>query len=649
MTDWILTWGPRIRRGVLLAVVVVTPLLMVPNVLMDAFNVPKFAFVLAGTGVSLAVWIAEIASGAASPMAKRAAVPALLFVLPLVYGWIFTDYRSWAVFGLYGRFLGVLPYLVVGAFGWMLAQTFATDRRPLAWGVLASGAMVSLYSLIQAVGIDPFAWPLELSPLRLRRAYSTLGNPNFAGAFLAIVLPIGVATALWDRGRRDIAWTLTALVASGLLVSYSQGPWLAAAAGTALVAGVALHQRCRSAKLIGVTVAVICASLSAGVVVAAMTSDSAARRLGPTVEVRAWLWDTALRMVAERPLRGWGPNVFAVEGVRFRPAEESAISRGIGEDPHNLLLSHSVSAGLVGAAATVLLAVWILRRVRQNLGAQDVASIGFAGGAVGYLVQGLVSIDEPPIRVVAWVAIAGIMPRLDPPIGSRPHRHPRRVLVAIAAALGVALALTSVAWSYGFVRADADVRAGVRAAQDNDPQRTILNFERALAFRDDYGYRLLYGTKIGELGTRRGAAGAPYIAKMRKQFAYLDHFPQFAGYVTQARLLLAWGEKVDPAATREALTLYERAQQLDPNSPGLAAETTDALRALRREPEALALLQRFSDDDVRSPAYYGALALVHAELGNDAEARWNAAIALDLDPRDGRAKLALQELAESGT
>ncbi len=649
MSEWILTWGPRIRRGVLLAVVVVMPIFILPKVLWDPFNVPKVALLIAGTAVVAGVKMAEVAAGAPAMTAIRGWVPAALFCFPVTFGWLFTDHRYWSLFGLYPRFLGLVPYVLFAVFGLLLADAFSRDSRPLAWALLTSGAIVGFYSVMQVLWIDPFVWSIEASNFHVRRAASTLGNPNFAGAFLAIVFPVGLGLALWDRGRRDVAWVLTALVGFGVVVAFSQGPWLAGTAGTAVVAGVAGTTRWRSAVATGAVVAAICGAIAIGAVASTLASDAAAQTLGPTVQARGWFWQNAIEMVLERPLTGWGPNVFAAEGVRFRPPEQSAVTTSIAEDPHNLILSHAATAGIFGGAAAILLLSWLLIKARSAVQAADPARVGFAGAAVAYVVQGFVSIDEPSIRLAAWATIGGLLTAGAPALA---QAAPVRQRVGVAAAtmvLALVLVGATLAWSYRFLRADADVLTGYRAAQNNQPDSTIAHFERALSFRDDYDYRLLYGTKIGELGTRRGEAGAPYIEKMRSVFSYLEQFPQIVGYVRQARLLFAWGEKVDPSATQEALTLFERARTLDPESPNLAVETSDVLRALNRERDALVLLEQFEERAPSFSAYYGALALVHVELGDSSTGRAYAAAALEIDQDDVRAKLALQELAESGT
>lgn len=645
MTD-ALEWCRRIRRGSLLAVVALVPLVMVPRALFQPTNPPKLAVLMVGLSVALGARLVEVALGRSLRSLRFALVPAVAITLPLIIGWVFGLHRGWALFGTHPRYLGLIPYLVFAIFGLLLAEAFASDPRVIAWTLTFSAGLAAAYTVLQAFALEPFVWADESKVLGIIRSSSTFGNPNFSGAFFSICLPMALSLALWDRDRRDIAWVLTALIGFGWLVSFSQGPWIAGAAGLLVVAAVALPRTIRRARVLAWAGILTLSLISAGAVVATMVSEAAVERLGSTVESRSWAWETAASMFAERPFTGWGPNVYAAEGIRFRPSDEALVAYWIAEDPHNFALSQLASAGLLGAAGFVILVVWTVRRVDAALRRADLVAVGFAGGATAYLVQGLVSIDEIGVRLAAWVSICGLALTAYGGVEQElPTSRSRRVLALPLGAMAIVTIAASTWWAIGAIKAEVDVLKGYRAAQDNDPHRSVQNFERALSFYDNYEYRGLYGVKIGELGTRRGPAGAPYIAKMRDAYSYLEDFPDVNGLVNQARLLYAWAEKVDPTAYAEALSLYRRATELDPHHPLLAVETSDVLRGMGRLQEALAILKRFEDKEPPQASYYGALALTYAEMGEFASAAEYADAALRIDGNDARAKLALEEVS----
>jgi predicted Zn-dependent protease len=115
----------------------------------------------------------------------------------------------------------------------------------------------------------------------------------------------------------------------------------------------------------------------------------------------------------------------------------------------------------------------------------------------------------------------------------------------------------------------------------------------------------------------------------------------------EARLLHVWGVNVEPSADEEALALFERAMDLNPGSPLLAAEASDVYVSQGREEDALERLDRFAAEPVPFARYWGELAFVNAKLGNEEAARKAAAKALRLDRKDLRAKEALDLLASA--
>lgn len=636
----------KARKWALLGVVGLMPLAMAPRILFQPTNPPKLAILVTGTAIAASLWLLERALGSRIRQPNPVLVPAAAITLPLVVGWAFGLHRGWAFWGHHPRYLGLLPYVAFAVFGLLLGITFRDDKRSLIWVAVGSAALAGGYTVLQAFALEPFVWPDDSKVLGLVRSSSTFGNPNFSGAYFAVMLPLAITLALWDRGRRDIAWVCAGLIGFGLIVSFSQGPWIAGIAGLSIVSASFLRTRFPRARLLAWVAVAGLSVISAGAVIATMVSDAAVERLGSTVESRSWAWESAASMIVERPLAGWGPNVFAAEGIRFRPPEEALVAYWIAEDPHNFLLSQGVSGGILGLAGVVVLAVWVVGRTNRALSRDDHLTIGAGAAAIAYLVQGLVSIDEMGVRLAAWVALVGVAaPLASRGVRDRPPSRRSRQAWAVAALVGIVVAAVSLRWSINSLRAETAALKGYRAAQDNDPEETMRNFENAISLSGLNAYRRLYGTKIGELGTRRAPAGEEYIDEMRDAYSYLSGFPDVNGRVEFGRLLYAWAEKAeDRAVLPEALEQYRAAARLDPHHPLIAVETSDVLRALGRYQEALDLLQSFEDRNPPQAAFYGALALVHAEMGNHSEAERYVSQALTIAEDDGRAALALDVL-----
>lgn len=652
MRELILTQGPAIRRFLLFTLIVVMPLIFLYDLLQDPVNTPKLAFLLAIVSLTLGLKLVEVALGAGMHVGPLLA-PVLFLTVPLSLAWVASPYKQWALLGQYNRYQGLIPYLLMGAFALLMVDAFRGRPRTIGWALLCAGAGVGGYALLEAVHLSPFIWSGggDQQTFGLENAASTLGNPNFVGGFLSIIVPVGVGMWLTERAHRDRAAVCLALTAGGWIVSFSEGGWMAGVAGLAVATGMVLGARRPWTRKAGWLAAAGLTAAGVTVIVIAMFTGPGGR-IGLPAAHRAWGWEAAIDMAEDYPLFGRGPNVYAMESIQHRSQDEAIQAYYLTDDPHSVFFSFLAAAGLLGAAGFVAFAAWTIRSGASVDPAADHGRLAayFLGGGIAYLAQSLLSLDELSTRLALWTVLAGLVTALarEPSgaVGRDPASRPAVMKIgAIAAA--TAIVIVSLVWSTRIVRADRHFLLGYRHAQDNLPEEASAEFKAAVALRGDAFYRSLYGTKIGELGTRRGAEGAPYIEEMRAAFDSLGHLPLITAITSEARLLHAWAADAGRAADEEALALYERAMSFNPGSPLLASEAVDVYLTLGLDAEALELLQRFDGEDVPFARYWGALGLVHARLGNDQEAEAAVDKAFAIDPDDPRAHDALDLLSGS--
>jgi tetratricopeptide (TPR) repeat protein len=174
-------------------------------------------------------------------LARQPLVPlTALLAASLVIGSLLSiDPRlSWQ--GSYPRFQGAwtqLSYLAV--FGLTAAHLRSREQwRRVVFVVLLTSVPVSIYALFQAAGLDPLQHAMSV-----RRAFSTLGNPIFLGAYLLMVFFITLleagraAVRFWRRRRLAHALSTVTMALVGVLqgtalvLTQSRGPFLGLLAG----------------------------------------------------------------------------------------------------------------------------------------------------------------------------------------------------------------------------------------------------------------------------------------------------------------------------------------------------------------------------------------------------------------------------------
>lgn len=625
----VLFHAPRVRRIILKVLVIGIPVLFLRS-LNDPFNVAKLALLLAGTACVLAIRAIELLQGGDPSGLRRLLIPAALVVGPLTVAWIFGPYRIWSLFGYYGRFQGLIPYLVVIVLGVLIADAFAGRLRELAWALTIAGAVAGAYSFVQFLGLDPFSWSTTQT--------STLGNSNFTGGFLSMVLPVSVGLWLEERADSTRIWKLIVLIALGELVSVSDGGYAASVAGLAVVAGFHFRDRFRWSKVAAAATVAAIALAVVGVVAAAMIKPGM-ESIPLTIRERSLWWRGAVNMTVDNPIVGRGPNSYAVEGVQYRPTDD-ALTHGFdfSDDTHSVLLAFLTGAGILGLAGLVAAGVRVVSRAR-SFADQDFLLVGMLGAMAAYLIQSLVSIDELSLRVTFWVllgglATAGIAAERDPEETKQQKRksarapkrkakatsHPLQGLPMVGVA--VVAALVAVWWSGGFLIADARVSSGTNHFRRGEVPAALSEYDRALGFRNDYRYAHLYGFFLGQ--TALGVTPLPnrdLIEMARDVFAFVDGFPSVPALTDYGRLLSAASDDF-PIYGDEATDVYLRAMELDEYNLVLVAEGVTTFINTGHEEEAIAFLEpRMAEYETVNPELWHQIALAYAQLGKEEKAR----------------------------
>ncbi|MCX6359126.1 MAG: O-antigen ligase family protein [Armatimonadetes bacterium] len=261
------------------------------------------AWVAAGLAALAALW-RDAGETRTVPMAQRAAAVLFAAVAALAALSAF-----WAPAMQDG-----LP-MVAGVAG-SLALGLAVYRSGRSKGLLLGLALVFVAgsSLVSLRGVGEFVVHF-LSGDRTWRVFATFTMPNFLAGLLVASIPLTLAVGLTARGRRLAASAaLGLLLQFGCLLLTQSRMGIASLLVAVGVLGVACwasgalvgHCRRRALGLLGVMLVV--ALLAAGPAVARLKASG---DQAYSARFRALTWQGAARMVAARPLQGFGAGSFA--------------------------------------------------------------------------------------------------------------------------------------------------------------------------------------------------------------------------------------------------------------------------------------------------------------------------------------------------
>lgn len=620
----------------------------------NPLNVPKLWLLWTGLTIVVVIRVLELIQGGHASGLRRAWVPATAMAVPLSIGWLASPYKGWALFGLYDRFQGLIPYLAVGLLALLVADAFKGKIEEIGWALSFSAGIVGAYAVVQVLGLDPLDWA-RAGEGTTSDASSTIGNPNFVGGFLAMTLPVAAALLVVRPDRRRLAGVLGALGLGGWIVSFSQGAWAAGLAGLVLSSGLYLARRGRWIKPSAVLVASLIGTAVIGQVALGVATGGG--RLVPgTVLLRSEAWQGASSMIADAPLLGRGPNAYAIEGTHHRTqADAIRVGYDYPNDPHSVLLAFATAAGVLGAIGFVSIIVWVGVAARR-IEPEDIWGAALIGAIAAYVIQSLVSIDEVSLRVTFWALLGALaahtarekQPTPEPAAKGRQKRkrtkrEPLRAPIAVGATS--LIGLVAVWGSWRFLIADAHAWWGVGDAARGDVVAAASNFDSAISLRGDNEYRRLKGLRLGAQITSAPDRWSDLYPEVRGAFDFLDNYPDVSRIVEQARFLQS-AVPLDENAVEESAAAWARAHQLDPLNPLIAVEYTSVLLQLGKAEAANEMLQGYEDVVGNNyPQYWGALALTRLEVGDQAAAEDALSRGLALGPENPWVVAAQQTLS----
>ncbi len=508
-------------------------------------------------------------------------------------------------FGSVYQAAGLFVMLLCAAVYFLLVQLVSTPARfrAMSWSVVAGATLVSAVGLLQWAGFDPLRLGLQYNYGWLRVG-SLLGNSDMAGAYL--VLPLVIAGSLGARAstpRLRMLGGLAFLAILGCLVATgTRGAWLGALAGMIALA-IVLSRGGKVSRNVYLAGGV---ALAAGVVLAALNARSIATRFADLSNLaeagggRIPLWADALRMVAERPLFGFGPDAYRLGWFGVRSVEWVRLNGTdlVVHDAHNMILQFAATLGVPATLVAIALFVrglWVSAapalRARDDADRQLYA--GWWAASIGLAVTLPFTVNTITMLVVTFVALGMLMTTR-----AKDTEFSRTVRVAIAAA-AVLLAVVGAAVGTLSFAADAMIHS---ASSGVDP---VSRFEQISRIAPWYGEpRLLAATARAEAVRTELESGATVSVErvgaaeegLRQLAAYDPADPRYASaYASFLTMLGEFDSSGD--ASRRAVTAGERVLALSPSDPRAAGKLALAQLRLGDAAGAAATLEGLWDVD----------------------------------------------------
>jgi O-antigen ligase len=389
----------------------ITTIVVIPS-FMDPINLPKLWILCLGAGLCLAILSSQITSLLRGTR-KAIVFVSILFLLALLMSSIASPQGIFkTLVGVWGRNNGSLTYLALLIIFISLTSINSADpSKYLVHSLMFLGFFGALYGWMQSVGTDPISWANPGNKIVL-----TLGNPNFASAFLALTAIATLSVFLrpkvqwWKRAALGLSFAMQIYLTNN---SDSIQGLLVLIIGSAILIGLTLTFSNRS-KLRKFAIAwwVMLSTGGALGISGLFGSGPLSSLLNPnlrSLQDRYYHWVAALNMIKENPVFGVGIDSFGdyyriyrtIEGVNFRDSAMTGTNNA-----HNTFMQIGATGGLVLLLAYLVLvfftghrAVIAFQKSNDKILVSGVFSIWIA-----FQVQSLVSIDQIGLVVWGWAA-----------------------------------------------------------------------------------------------------------------------------------------------------------------------------------------------------------------------------------------------------
>jgi|GEM_PF-1540392 len=430
--------------------VILIPLAMDAGMTTRIFAIPKLTLMHVIVGVGLLAWLADSTVTPTLPRRVGIIVSAWLAWLVLTTVFAQSPARSW--FGSYDWQLGLLTQFGLMGVAWLMFISIRDVRaaRTVQWSLILGSIPVLLYGAMQFFQLDPFKW----QDCFTGRVFSTLGNQNYFGGYLAIVMLLTLSA--WLDSKKIPA----RLGLSLLLAAQAWGLWVtscrSAAVAVAVTAPLLILWRwrfnLRQARI-----------LLLGIVIASVIGTFVATAQGEKIveslarwgdEVRPLAWASAAGAVAARPWIGWGLSSFdlaildhATPSFIARMNESVACRGAVIDRAHSLWWELLVEVGAVGFVLWLLLmAMCVDAMLRAAADDVENRNLIFAGVSA-LLSYGIHQLFNPADlgSLIIFGCVLGWALALSLRRGGKPNHHAPYITQAflIVAAFGAGYGLWS--------------------------------------------------------------------------------------------------------------------------------------------------------------------------------------------------------------
>lgn len=340
----------------------------------------------------------------------------LLYFAWLVFSTVFSISVSQSILGNPYRYEGLATILLYFALFLIARQQGTISKKNIHW-MLLTGCVVVIYGILQSYGMEFF--PRDFIREKWVTPFSTIGNPNFLGTYIVLLLPFAVHLFIIEK--KKIGLLIYAVLFYGLLTTMTRGTWIGAFISVLLYLAILFKYRDRFKFTIIDIIILSIVTVICLVVFDISTSGSFFLRFlsisqeigkvitgGENLELagsyRMFIWLKTIELIKMRPLVGFGLENLHLAFEQYFAADIIKVIGGplIIDRAHNEYLQIAVSSGIPALLIYITFVTLVIRKGVSRMLELPYA-IPLLVAVSGYLVQAFFNISVVAVAPIFWV------------------------------------------------------------------------------------------------------------------------------------------------------------------------------------------------------------------------------------------------------
>jgi len=507
-------------------------------------------------------------------------IPLTSFFIISLLSVLFSLNKIVSIFGYYRHYEGLLSLICYLILFLSVVNLFEKKSIPLLIdALLLTGALCSIYGVIQHYRLDPFSWSGAAG--NPNRVSSSFGNPVFFAGYIVILLPIAFARLLScsDKTKSILYGIIFFLISLGFFLSNTRACYIGLFFGLLLflffIIKLKITKRAFLLILIffipGVYYNLKPETSAVSRFLKTFTGKNSAQKVSEiayqatshgfesSAGVRLWIWRDVLNIIKKYPIFGVGLDGLGNVYLKYRSMGVFRLEGDAKADSaHNEFLDIAVTRGIPGLIIYLWLIgsfLWLCIKRAFSLGKQDSLIIfGIASGCLSYFLQTLFSFGVTPVFSTLWITM-GI-----PCIFWKKEKKKIKLLRGGTRAIifGICLLIISLLFflTTRIYLADTHYKAGIRKEREEQIREyeTSVRLNPTIDWYQGEVVRLL----LEEAKARRDKEYLENVIKRIKKTISL--FPQDANNHNTLGLAYDFkGELLGTDTTNETISCYKKA------------------------------------------------------------------------------------------